>query len=69
MIASEPTRITLKRLKKAGFTRRDAKGSHSMYTCSHGVVTVLVADGHRETSAALVRKVNQAIERCATTCP
>ncbi len=69
MIASEPTRITVKRLKKAGFTRREAKGSHGMYTCLHGVITVLVADGHRETSAALVRKVNQAIDECTTACP
>lgn len=68
MIASEPTKVTLKRLREAGFTSRNAKGSHEMWRCNHGRVTVLVASGHKQTSPALVRKVNKAIDDCAIHC-
>ncbi|MBM7368574.1 hypothetical protein [Gordonia hydrophobica] len=68
MIASEPTRLTLKRLRDAGFTGRNAKGSHALWRCQHGTVTVLVASGHKQTSPALVRKVNKAIAECADNC-
>ncbi|QYC54594.1 HicA-like toxin [Gordonia phage Agueybana] len=68
MIAGEPTRTTVKRLKKAGFTPRDAKGSHTMYTCQHERVSVPIADGHRETSPGVVRKVLKAIADCTDNC-
>lgn len=72
MIASEPTADTLKRLRAAGFeTRansRKGKGSHTVYRCPHGPVTIAVVTGHRETSPALVRKVNKAIAACKNNC-
>jgi hypothetical protein len=39
-----------------------------MYYCQHGKVTVLAAEGHRTTSPAVVRNVNQAIQRCIIEC-
>lgn len=68
MIASEPTKDTVKRLRDAGFTGRRSKGSHTLYTCAHGQVRVSVADGHRTTSPALVRKVDKAIAFCIGNC-
>ena len=60
MVSDEPTRETIKRLRKAGFERRDAAGSHSKWTHPLGP-RVVIADGHRTTSPGLVQKVNKAI--------
>ncbi|GAC81763.1 hypothetical protein SAMN04488550_2572 [Gordonia malaquae] len=68
MIAPEPTKSTVKRLRAAGFTARNAKGSHEQFTCPHGTVKVTLATGHKSTSAGMVRMANQAIARCATEC-
>ncbi|WP_448222797.1 type II toxin-antitoxin system HicA family toxin [Gordonia iterans] len=69
MIASQPTRTTVKRLKKAVFTRTDGKGSHATYRCPHGRVPVTVPDGHREISPGVLRKILKAIEDCQANCP
>lgn len=61
MVAPEPTRTAVKRLKAAGFTRADGKGSHAKWSHPSGV-TVSVPDGHRTQSPGLVRKINDAIK-------
>ncbi|WP_411815471.1 type II toxin-antitoxin system HicA family toxin [Gordonia sp. SND2] len=68
MIAPEPSRNIVKRLKAAGFTSRPGKGSHEEFTCSHGRCPVAVPTGHRTISPGVVRQVNKAIEKCATEC-
>ncbi|MEV6064122.1 type II toxin-antitoxin system HicA family toxin [Nocardia asteroides] len=68
MIAPEPTRTTLRRLVAAGFTSRPGKGSHTMWICRHGVVTVTVASGHNSQSPGVVRTVNKAIAQCQAQC-
>jgi predicted RNA binding protein YcfA (HicA-like mRNA interferase family) len=60
MAKPEQTRITTKRLKKAGFTRTDAEGSHGKWTHPSGA-SVIVPDGHKVTSAGVVRQVDKAI--------
>ncbi|WP_440711921.1 type II toxin-antitoxin system HicA family toxin [Gordonia sp. FQ] len=69
MIAPEPTAKTLDRLKKAGFGKREAKGSHALYTCPHGRVTVTVVTGHRTTSPGVLRRITKAIKDCESNCP
>lgn len=61
MVSAEPTRSVTKRLRKAGFTRTEAEGSHAKWTHPSGV-WVSLPDGHRTISPGLVRKVNKAIE-------
>lgn len=69
MIAEEPTSTTIKKLKTAGFTpNRRMKGSHQMYVCPHGQVSIPISSGHRTTSPGVVRKVNTAIKKCQTSC-
>lgn len=65
MAKEEKTRETIKRLRKAGFTRRDAKGSHSKWTHPSGA-WVIIADGHRTTSPGVVHKVDKAIKDAET---
>lgn len=68
MIAPAPTREIVKQLKAAGFTERDGKGSHTVWTCAHGRYSVSVDTGHRVISAGVRRQVNAAITRCETDC-
>lgn len=68
MIAPAPTREVVKQLKAAGFTSRDGKGSHTMWTCPHGRYSISLVDGHRTISAGVRRQVNKAIEACANDC-
>lgn len=60
MAKPEPTREVTKRLRKAGFTRTDAQGSHGKWVHPLGP-TVTIADGHRTTSPGVVRQVDNAI--------
>lgn len=69
MIAPAPTREIVKQLKKAGFTQRDGKGSHTVWTCAHGQFSVSVDTGHRTISPGVRRQVDGAINLCDTDCP
>jgi len=66
MIAPAPTREIVKALTKAGLTKRDGKGSHTVWTCSHGRLRVSVPTGHKTISPGVRSQVNTAINRCAT---
>ncbi|QFG10053.1 HicA-like toxin [Mycobacterium phage IdentityCrisis] len=68
MIAPAPTREIVKQLKAAGFTSRDGKGSHTVWTCGHGRYTVSVDTGNRTISPGVRRQVDRAIDACATDC-
>jgi YcfA-like protein. len=68
MIAPAPAREIIKQLKNAGFTSRDGKGSHTMWTCAHGKVEVSVTTGHRTISPGVRRQVDNAISQCKTNC-
>lgn len=68
MIAPAPTREVVKQLKAAGFTARDGKGSHTVWTCAHGLYSVSLVDGHRTISPGVRRQVNAAIQACAENC-
>ncbi|WP_066904543.1 type II toxin-antitoxin system HicA family toxin [Mycolicibacterium houstonense] len=68
MIAPAPTREIVKQLKAAGFTSREGKGSHTMWTCAHGKYSISLPDGHKTISAGVRRKVENAINACATNC-
>lgn len=68
MIAPEPTKKTIDRLDAASFTKREARGSHAMYTCPHGRVTVTVVTGHRTTSPGVLRRIVTAIKDCQANC-
>lgn len=68
MIAPAPTREIVKQLKRADFTQRDGKGSHTTWTCAHGNYSVSVTTGHRTISPGVRRQVDAAIEACATNC-
>jgi hypothetical protein len=68
MIAPAPTREIVKQLKDARFTKRDGKGSHTVWTCPHGRYSVSVDTGGRTISPGVRRQVNNAIDRCATDC-
>lgn len=61
MIAEEPTRKLVKRLKAAGFTAERTEGSHTFWVGPNGAA-VSVPDGHKSISPGVVRKVNKAIE-------
>ncbi|ORA57318.1 hypothetical protein BST24_23875 [Mycobacteroides franklinii] len=67
-MAPAPTRVIVKQLKRAGFTMRDGKGGHTVWTCSHGRYTVSVDTGHREISAGVHRQVDEAIDLCEKNC-
>ena len=60
MVSEEATRKIVKRLKDAGFSETDAKGSHTKWTHPSGA-NVVVPTGHRIISAGVVRQVNRAI--------
>lgn len=60
MVKEEPTREAVKRLRKAGFSRTEAEGSHAKWIHPSGP-WVTLPDGHRTISPGVVRKVNQAI--------
>lgn len=66
MIASAPTRVIVKQLKTAGFTKRDGKGSHTVWTCPHGRYTVTVDTGHKTISPGVRRQIDNAIDLCET---
>lgn len=68
MIAPAPTREIVKQLKAAGFTSREGKGSHTMWTCAHGKYSISLPDGHKTISAGVRRQVNTAINRCQSDC-
>ena len=68
MIAPAPTREIVKQLKDAGFTPRDGKGSHTMWTCPHGAYSVSLPDGHRTISAGVRLQVDNAIAACKSNC-
>ncbi len=68
MIAPVPTREIVKQLKKAGFTSRDGKGSHTVWTCPHGRCSVSVDTGHRTISPGVRRQIDTAIDQCNTDC-
>lgn len=60
MVSEEPTRAIIKRLRKAGFVRTDAEGSHAKWIHPLGP-WVSIPDGHRTISPGVVRQVNKAI--------
>lgn len=64
VISEEPTRKTVKRLTQAGWVRGRREGSHSVWICANGKHKVSVADGHRMTSAGMVRKIDAALASC-----
>ena len=68
MIAPAPTREIVKQLKKAGFTKRDDKGSHTVWTCPHGRYSVSVDTGHKTISPGVRRQINEALHLCETDC-
>lgn len=68
MIAPAPTREIVRQLKKAGFTKRDGKGSHTVWTCPHGCYRVAVDTGHKTISPGVRRQIDAAINLCETLC-
>jgi predicted RNA binding protein YcfA (HicA-like mRNA interferase family) len=62
MVSEEPTRKIIKRLRDAGFTETDAKGSHTKWAHPSGA-NVVVPTGHRTISKGVVRQVNNAIQQ------
>jgi predicted RNA binding protein YcfA (HicA-like mRNA interferase family) len=60
VVSEEPTRNVVRRLKKAGFIRTEASGSHGRWQHPSGPM-VFVPDGHRTISPGVVRQVNEAI--------
>lgn len=62
MVSEQPTRIVVKKLKKAGFERTGGQGSHSRWRHPSGVV-ITVPDGHRAISPGVVRIVERAIQQ------
>jgi predicted RNA binding protein YcfA (HicA-like mRNA interferase family) len=68
MIAPAPTREIVKQLKRAGFTQRDGKGSHTVWTCRHGRYSVSVDTGQRTISPGVRRQIDRAIDACDTNC-
>ena len=57
MITPAPTREIVNRLKNAGFSKRDGKGSHTVWTCRHRRYRVTVDTGHRSISPGVRRQV------------
>jgi predicted RNA binding protein YcfA (HicA-like mRNA interferase family) len=68
VIAPAPTREIVKQLTKAGFTKRDGKGSHTVWTCPHRRYSVSVDTGHRTISPGVRRQVDAVIDMCETNC-
>lgn len=61
MVADEPTRSVIKRLKAAGFIQVSTDGRHSKWRHPRGA-WVAVPESHRIISAGVVRKINKAID-------
>lgn len=61
MAKDEKARDVIKRLRAAGFTQTQGKGSHTKWTHPSGV-TVVVPTGHPVISPGVVRQVNKAID-------
>lgn len=68
MIAPAPTREIVKQLKRAGFTKRDGKGSHTVWTCPHGRYSVSVDTGHKTISPGVRRQIDAAVAECEGRC-
>ena len=68
VIAPAPSRIIVKQLKDGGFTKRDGRGSHTVWTCRHGRVEVSVTTGHKAISPGVRRQVDNAIRLCQKKC-
>jgi predicted RNA binding protein YcfA (HicA-like mRNA interferase family) len=64
MVSELPTRKVVKAFKDAGWRRVRTVGSHSVYDCSCGHHSFSLPDGHRNISAGVVRKVNNALAEC-----
>ncbi len=65
MIAEQPTRIIVKELTRAGWTRkRSGKGSHSVWQCPTGRHPVTAPDGHRTIRPGVVRAIRDAVSNC-----
>lgn len=62
MVSEEATNKIVKRLKAAGFTQAEAKGSHTKWTHPTGA-NVVVPTGHRTITPGVVRQVNKAIQQ------
>lgn len=68
MIAPAPSRVIVKQLKDAGFTKRDGKGGHTVWTCRHLRIEVSVTTGHKTISPGVRRQVDNAIRLCRKEC-
>lgn len=65
MIAEEQTRVILRELNQAGWTRkRSGKGSHSVWHCATGRHQTTVPDGHRTIRPGVVRSIRDAVAAC-----
>lgn len=64
MISEAPTRVLVKKLRKAGFTPRNAKGSHTVWECVAGAHLISLPDGHKTISAGVHRKVLHVLSEC-----
>ena len=64
VIAPAPSRKIVKQLVAAGFAKRDGKGSHTFWTCHHGIHHISVPTGHRTISPGVRSKVNAKIAEC-----
>lgn len=60
MVSEVPTKKIVKRLLRAGFTQRDARGSHTKWSHPTGV-QVIIPTGHRTVSPGVVRQVDKAV--------
>jgi predicted RNA binding protein YcfA (HicA-like mRNA interferase family) len=60
VVSEEPTRAIIRRLRKAGFARTDAEGSHAKWIHPPGP-WVSIPDGHRTISPGVIRQVDKAI--------
>lgn len=61
VVSTQPTRMVLKELRRAGFVPDRTVGSHTTWKGPSGR-SVTVPDGHREISPGVYRKVKQAIQ-------
>jgi predicted RNA binding protein YcfA (HicA-like mRNA interferase family) len=62
MVSEQPTRVMVKRLRKAGFTPSSTRGSHTKWIAPNGVDSVSIPDGHKTISPGVVRQIDKAIE-------
>lgn len=64
VISEAPTRVLVKKLRKAGFTSRPGKGSHTEWICPSGRHHISVPDGHKTISPGVHRKVLKVMSDC-----